>query len=186
MTRRECGTGGTGMSTVGKWAAWYQACEEPWPYGDTTSYDIGAAWLAGCALMEDWGCGTGWLPTLLPPGRYRGLDGSASPWCDAVVDLVAYRSTVPGIFVRHVLEHNDAWALILDNALASFTERRVLILFTPERLVTATIAFRLVDLTERFPRDVTYTVRRILSATQYGGETILLLARCPEGSCGAG
>lgn len=185
------------MSTLGKWTAWYQACEGPWPYGDTTSYEIGAAWLAGCALTEDWGCGTGWLRTLLPPDRYRGLDGSASPWCDAVVDLVAYRSTVPGIFLRHVLEHNDAWARILDNALASFTERMVLILFTPERPVTATIAFRpdigvpdiafrLADLTERFPLDVTYTVQRILSATHYGSETILLLARSPEGSSEAG
>jgi hypothetical protein len=39
------------------------------------------------------------------------------------------------------------------------------------------IAFRLADLTERFPPNVTYTVHRILSATQYGSETILLLER---------
>jgi hypothetical protein len=185
------------MSNVGKWAAWYQGTEGPWPYGDTTSYEIGAAWLAGCALIEDWGCGTGWLRTLLPPGRYRGLDGTASPCCDAVVDLVAYRSTVPGVFLRHVLEHNYAWARLLDNALASFTERMVCILFTPERPVTAEIAFRrdvgvpdiafrLADITDRFPPDVTYTVHRLLSATQYGGETILLLERGPGGAGATG
>jgi hypothetical protein len=178
-------------TNVGKWAAWYQGLDGPWPYGDPTSYEIGAAWLAGCALTEDWGCGAGWLRTLLPPDRYRGLDGTASPFCDEVVDLVAYHSRVPGVFMRHVLEHNDAWARVLDNALASFTERMVLILFTPERAVTEVIAFqpevgvpdiafRLTDLTDRFPPDVTYAVHRIPSATQYGGETILLLERPSE------
>jgi hypothetical protein len=178
------------LTNVGKWAAWYQELDVPWPYGDTTSYEIGAAWIAGCAMIEDWGCGAGWLRTLLPPARYRGLDGTASPCCDAVVDLVAYRSRVPGVFMRHVLEHNYEWTWILDNAVASFTERMVLILFTPERETTEEIAFRsdlgvpdlafrLADITERFPPDVTYTVERILSATQYGCETIFLLARHP-------
>jgi hypothetical protein len=176
------------MANVGKWAAWYEGLEAPWPYGDTTSYELGATWLAGCALTEDWGCGAGWLRTLIPPDRYRGLDGTASPFCDRVVDLAAYRSTVPGVFMRHVLEHNYEWARILDNAVASFTERMVLILFTPERPVTEAIvfrpdigvpdiAFRLADITDRFPLDVTYTVQRIPSDTQYGGETILLLER---------
>jgi len=177
-------------TNIGKWAAWYQDLEAPWAYGDPTSYEIGAAWLAGCTLIEDWGCGAGWLRTVLPPDRYRGLDGTDSPGCDAVVDLVTYRSTVPGVFIRHVLEHNEAWARLLDNAVASFTDRMVLILFTPERAVTEAIAFhpevgvpdiafRLADLTNRFPPDVTYTVHRIPSATQYGGETILLLERPP-------
>src|SRR5919106_325435 len=181
----------TKSTNLGKWAAWYQDLEAPWAYGDPTSYEIGAAWLAGCPLVEDWGCGAGWLRTVIPPERYRGLDGSASPFCDVVVDLVTYCSRVPGVFLRHVLEHNDAWARILDNALASFTDRMVLILFTPERAVTEVIAchpevgvpdiaFRLADLTDRFPPDVTYAVHRISSATQYGGETILFLERRPE------
>lgn len=179
------------MTNMGKWTVWYQNLEAPWPYGDTTSYEIGAAWLAGCRMIEDWGCGPGWLRTLIPPHRYRGLDGTASPGCDAIVDLVTYRSTVPGIFLRHVLEHNESWAHILDNALASFTERMVLILFTPEQAATEVIAvqpevgvpdiaFRLADLTDRFPPHVTYAVHRIPSATQYGSETILLLERLPE------
>jgi hypothetical protein len=179
-------------TNAGKWTAWYQGCAGPWPYGDTTSYEIGAAWLAGCVLTEDWGCGAGWLRTLIPPTRYRGIDGTASPFCDEVVDLVAYRSRVPGVFMRHVLEHNDAWARILDNAVASFTERMVLILFTPEQAATEEIAFRpdigvpdiafrLADITDRFPPDVTYTVQRIPSATQYGCEAILLLERHPWG-----
>lgn len=176
------------MVNVGKWADWYQGAREPWPYGDTTSYAIGAAWLERCALVEDWGCGSGWLRTLVPPDRYRGVDGSASPFCDEVVDLVAYRSRVPAIFMRHVLEHNYAWKQIVDNAVASFTERMALVLFTPERAATEEIAFqpdigvpdiafRLADITDRFPQDVTFTVQRISSATQYGSETILLLER---------
>ena len=116
------------MTNVGKWTAWYQGLEEPWPYGETTSYEIGAAWLADCARTEDWGCGAGWLSTLIPPDRYRGVDGTPSPRCAEVVDLVEYRSTVPGIFMRHILEHNYEWARLLDNALASFTERMALIL----------------------------------------------------------
>lgn len=176
------------MTNVGKWVDWYRGLEKPWPYGETTSYEIGAAWLADCALTEDWGCGAGWLRTLIPPERYRGIDGSASPVCDDVVDLVAYRSRVPGIFMRHVLEHNYEWARVLDNALSSFEERMVLILFTLESETTQEIArtpdmdvpdiaFRLADITDHFPADVTYTVRRIISSTQYGRETIFLLER---------
>jgi hypothetical protein len=45
----------------------------------------------------------------------------SSPRCAEVVDLAHYRSNVPGIFMRHILEHNYEWARILDNALASFT-----------------------------------------------------------------
>jgi hypothetical protein len=125
---------------------------------------------------------------LIPQDRYRGVDGSASPRCAEVVDLVEYRSTVPGIFMRHVLEHNYEWARILDNAVASFTERMALILFTPEQEATVEIAlqsdvgvpdiaFRLADITDRFPPDVTFTVQRISSATQYGCETILLIEK---------
>jgi hypothetical protein len=176
------------VTNVGKWTSWYQGTEEPWPYGDTRSYEIGAAWLTNCALTEDWGCGAGWLSTLIPPERYRGIDGTPSPCCAQVVDLAAYRSSVPGIFMRHILEHNYEWARVLDNALASFTERMSLILFTPEQEATEEIAFdsnlgvpdiafRLADITDRFPPDVTYTVERISSSTQYGGETILLLER---------
>jgi hypothetical protein len=190
MTAHE-GSDQTQPTNIGKWATWYQDLEAPWAYGDPTSYEIGAAWLAGCTLIEDWGCGAGWLRTLLPPERYWGLDSTASPFCDAVFDLVTYRSRVPGVFLRHVLEHNEAWARILDNAVASFTDRMVLILFTPERPVTEVIAwhseigvpdiaFRLTDLTDRFPPDVTYTVHWIPSGTQYGEETILLLERPPE------
>jgi hypothetical protein len=55
----------TPPTNTGKWTAWYQDLEAPWAYGDPTSYEIRAAWLAGCALVEDWGCGAGWLERCL-------------------------------------------------------------------------------------------------------------------------
>jgi len=149
------------MANVGKWSVWYDGLKEPWPYGETTSYEIGAAWLAECALTEDWGCGAGWLSTVMPPERYRGIDGTASPRCAEVVDLVEYRSTVPGLFMRHILEHNYEWARILDNALASFTERMALILFTPEQETTEEIAFR---------SDVRVTASPCISAPRISSE----------------
>jgi len=54
------------MTSVGKWADWYHGLEKPWPYGETTSYEIGAAWLAKCALTGDWVCGAGWFGRWFP------------------------------------------------------------------------------------------------------------------------
>lgn len=118
---------------IGKWEEMYRRLDpdKPLPYGDIKSYVLGAEWLKDCSLVEDWGCGMGWLRTLIEPERYRGLDGTKTPFSDEIVDLTQYRSQVPGIFMRHVLEHNREWEKVLDNALASFTERMVLILFTP-------------------------------------------------------
>jgi hypothetical protein len=121
------------VSNVGKWAAQYaSATVDPQPYGASRSYELGAAALADCATVEDWGCGLGWFKQFLPGGiTYLGVDGSSSPHADVVDDLATRRSTVDGIFMRHVLEHNYHWQDVLDNALASFTRRMVLVIFTP-------------------------------------------------------
>lgn len=110
---------------------------EPYPYGDPLTYGLGAQWLAGCALVEDWGCGRGWFSKYLPPVQYRGVDtgvdgvAGQNPHAHALANLEFYSSTVPGIFMRHVLEHNYQWKQILRNAIASFTERMFLVVFTP-------------------------------------------------------
>jgi hypothetical protein len=171
---------------LGLWDRWYQDLVEPAPYGDTTTYHLGADWLKDCETVEDWGCGKGWLRTLIEPGRYVGVDGSVTPFADVVADLAEYRSATPGLFMRHVLEHNDRWADILDNAAASFTQRMALIIFTP--LVRHTrqiawsddpgvpdIAFNLSDLTNRFGCD--WTHETLATNTQYGAETVFRLAR---------
>lgn len=117
-------------SNVGKWDGWHASIEAPEPYGASASYRIGAEFLADCEVVEDWGCGKGWFSTFRDSG-YVGVDGSASPFADRVVDLEEYTSSVEGIFLRHVLEHNYRWRRILANALASFERKMVLILFTP-------------------------------------------------------
>jgi hypothetical protein len=121
------------MTNAGKWAPWYDhPGRAPARYGgDDIAYETGAKWLEGLHV-EDWGCGTGWLAGFVPPDLYTGIDGTASPYADIVADLVDYRSTTEGIFLRHVLEHNDEWRAILDNALASATKRVFVAIFTPE------------------------------------------------------
>lgn len=174
---------------LGRWAVW-NATDEPVPYGLSPTYEFGAAWLEPCALVEDWGCGRGWLSTLVAPDRYRGVDGSASPFAAVVADLTEYRSQAPGVFMRHVLEHNESWSEILANAAASARERLFIALFTPTGRTTRQIAwndnpgvpdisFRLRDLTDPL-RAVGFTVttERIASpATQYEVETMIRAAR---------
>ena len=44
---------------------------------------------------------------------------------------MSYRRIVPGILLRHVLEHNYKWPVILQNALEDFTVRMVIVLHIP-------------------------------------------------------
>lgn len=175
------------MTNVGRWADWYEDVAEPEPYGLTATYELGAAFLAACALVEDWGCGTGWMRQHFPEGRYVGLDGSASRHADRTVDLEAYASRTPGIFMRHVLEHNYEWRCILGNACRSFTQRFALVLFTP--LVEEThevafvadpgvpdIAFALSDIAAYF-KGCDWRHETIVSDTAYGEETIFYVER---------
>lgn len=172
-------------TNAGLWDQWYSTLHgETRPYGNTETYQLGAEWLRGCALVEDWGCGGGYARQFFTKG-YRGIDGSRTPFADEVCDLAEYRSTVPGVFMRHVLEHDFRWERVLDNALASFTERMALILFTPLSDRThdlewedppgvPNLSFRLEDLTDRMPA---YSVETLPSATKFGVETIFRLER---------
>lgn len=178
------------VTNVGRWNAWYGVgLDEPQPYGDTLTYEVGAAWLADCAMVEDWGAGKGWLRTLIPPERYRGIDGSATPFADTIADLAFYRSRVPGVFIRHVLEHDPRWSAILGNALASATERMFLAVFTPlaaktgpiaynDHIGVPDIAFALDDLTAPIAAaGFAWTLETLPTATQYGAETVLRCER---------
>lgn len=180
------------MTNVGKWDRWYYGLQknDPQPYGNTVTYQLGADWLKDCSFVEDWGCGKGWFSKFIPTGRYRGVDGSHSPFAEKKIDLVSYRSEVPGLFMRHVIEHNYEWKIILTNALESFTERMVLILFTP--LVEETheiffnkdpgvpdIAFAEKDLFELFKLHGVSVNKseKVENHTNYGGETIYFLEK---------
>jgi hypothetical protein len=179
------------MSNLSKWNRWYAGMEETAPYGDTVSYQMGGDFLSPCEVIEDWGCGKGWFTNFLGPDQtYIGLDGSKTPFADKIVDLETYRSEVPGIFMRHVLEHNYEWEKVLANAVSSFTYRMALVLFTPmSKGDTKEITFApdpgVPDLSlsrsrlEMIIQSVA-TIEKTMtfaSATQYEEETVYLLEK---------
>lgn len=105
----------------------------PWKhnkrYGQERSYVAGMQWLSTCALVEDWGCALAYAKNYCTTA-YRGIDGTKGA-AEIIADLSTYRSDAPGIFMRHILEHNHDWRDVLLNALESFQERMTLILYRP-------------------------------------------------------
>lgn len=97
-------------------------------YGLDESYRLGMDFLAGCKEVEDWGCSSAYAKRFCKTS-YIGVDGTPGQ-ADVVVDLSTYQSNPEGIFMRHVLEHNDSWRDLLANALKSFTKRMTLVTFT--------------------------------------------------------
>lgn len=111
--------------------SWNYLGVEQFPYGDTTTYEIGMDLLKDCSTICDWGCGTAYAQRYIKPGQtYTGVDFTPSKFNHITADLRWLQHKSEGIFMRHVLEHNFEWKEILKNALASFTKRFVLIMFT--------------------------------------------------------
>jgi glycosyltransferase involved in cell wall biosynthesis/SAM-dependent methyltransferase len=175
---------------TGEWEAtrvgrWQYANREPFAYGDDTTYRKGMAFLDGHGTIEDWGAGAGYARRFIERSPYRGIDGSPSLGVECIADLRDYQSDVDCIFMRHVLEHNADWGLILDNALRSFRKRMVLVVFTPFAARTREIgswsgipdlAFRKRDLVDRFG-DLVHREETLVTGTQYGREHIFYLER---------
>lgn len=173
-------------SNVGAWDRWYAGlqADDPQPYGDSFSYALAADFLQDCSSVEDWGCGKGWFRTLLQGGpKYIGIDGSQTPFADVVADLTEYLSNPDGILIRHVLEHNYQWADILANAVQSARRKLCIVLFTPcspetheiaftEDVGVPDLSFDLADICDRMGGFDVET-ERIVTATQYGEETII-------------
>lgn len=171
---------------LGKWDGWYKDVKKSgsFRYGNTVTYQLAADFLADMAEIEDWGCGTGGFKRLYQ-GKYTGLDGSANPFVDKVVDLRKYRSSVDGIMMRHVLEHNYDWEAVLAGAVSSFKKKFCLILFAPFQVTTREIAhnkkhgvdvpdiaFRRLDI-ERFFEDLQWRLQdNIKTKTGYGVEHV--------------
>lgn len=175
------------VSNVGKWDRWYAMLgSEPEPYCDTETYRIGAEWLAGLRVA-DWGCGKGWMRRFVPPELYYAVDGSKTPFADEYADLATYRRQSEGVFMRHVLEHDWRWELILDNALAAFTRRMCLVLFTPPSEGATfdmewepdpgvpNLSFAPADIEKRLGH-VTWT-KRTAGGAKYGPETLYMIER---------
>jgi hypothetical protein len=172
---------------TGKWNRRYAELVEPRRYGDDRTYALGAFYLRDCALVEDWGCGSGWLRRYVDSARYRGVDGSLTPFADVIADLTNYRSSADGVFLRHVIEHNLEWERILQNAVLSFERKLVLILFTPlddhthvksycPEIGVPDIAFDERDITRWFG-GLRWRRRTVSSDTLYGCETIYYVRR---------
>lgn len=153
------------------------------------TYLTAAAFMDGLASMEDWGCGLAYLKDFLDdPSIYVGVDGSASLFATDVDDIATRRTTVDGIVIRHVLEHNHNWRDILDNAVRSATRRLCIVLFTPladETRVLMTepdygdvpvISFSLEDLCDRLRKrpEARWDIVTIDSpSVEYGQETVI-------------
>jgi len=188
---------------LGKWDKIYKNASEPFSYGESESYPRGIRFLedAKCRQIEDWGCGLTFASRFVKNAEYIGIDGSWSRMASKIVDLREYRSEVDGIFMRHVLEHNHEWQRVLENALASFTKRFVLILFTPfneggtvnlkpdqarcqtpgvwknvEEIDVPDLSFRKTDLT-RMLQAFRYTEENIASPTHFGREHIFYVSK---------
>lgn len=101
------------------------------PFGSPLTYNKAAEWLKDCSLIEDWGCGRAFFSTIFEKGRVRSIDATKNPHVDLQADMAEYKSQVPGIIIRHMLEHNYDWATILENALGSFQQRMCIIIYTP-------------------------------------------------------
>ncbi len=186
------------MSNVGKWDRWYEGLSPDVPgsfrYAETVTYLMAAAFMVDVEEVEDWGCGAGGFKRFFR-GRYIGVDGSATPYADKTADLCNYTSSVDGIVIRHVLEHNYNWISILKNAVLSFHQKLCLVLFTPFAEQTTEIAHNLgygVDvpdlslpqalIEQQFLEDPTLTFVRYLNLpTQaaYGVEHVYFVWRNP-------
>jgi hypothetical protein len=168
----------------GRWERLYQDANQ-FSYGDDATYQRGMAFLEGCGIVEDWGCGTAYAKNHVKGNEYVGIDGSRSSFADKVVDLREYTSETDCIFMRHVLEHNWDWNNILSNAISSFKKRMVLIIFTPFGSETRQIgvwegipdiSFKKEDLTAFFGH-LEYTEETLETDTQYGVEHIFYIER---------
>lgn len=167
-------------------------------YGDDTTIVLGMRFLntPDIVTIEDWGCGYGGLKLYLAPHQeYTGIDGSCSRFADKIADLERYRSSADAVFLRHVLDHNPNWAKVLDNAVASFKKRMVLVLFTPYQEMTRVIreypdwggsgcsmfdiGFRREDITERLTDCDWSSQENIPTRTGYAVEHIFYLDRRP-------
>lgn len=119
-------------NNVGKWDVVYSGVNTPFPLGVIETYKIGMEFLSDCNSVEDWGCGIGFAKQYCNT-KYIGIDGSKSINTDIVCDLRYYTSITDGIFLRHVLDHNVDWELILNNAINSATKKISLITASKSR-----------------------------------------------------
>lgn len=102
-------------------------------YGIQESYEQSCQWLDHPGwTVEDWGCGCAWARRYFRKANYIGIDGSQNDFADICrVDVSERDSRPEAILLRHVLEHNEGWKKLLENAIRCCTRRLVLVFFIP-------------------------------------------------------
>lgn len=101
-------------------------------YATADTYRLAAEWLRACPSVADWGGGSGYFKTFLPSDvQYTLVDGTAQTTDQVLADLTKYDQPTDGILIRHVLDINADWRIILHNALRAFRQRMVVITYTP-------------------------------------------------------
>jgi hypothetical protein len=155
-------------------------------YGNELTYVLAEKFLHSLDI-EDWGCGTGRFKDY-HIGGYLGVDGSRSKYCDLVADLRKRKSHVPGILLRHVIEHNVAWRTIVKNAIASATKTVVIVLFTPfqekthaigwsDEIGVPDIGFSLDEMRAHLPKKTEEHLNISSPSTQYGVEHLFVVEK---------
>lgn len=162
---------------IGVWSGKRVAGER---YGHSDVSYIKAAEFLNDGPVEDWGCGACYAKKFFN-SSYIGVDGT-NDFCDIQADLRYYKSNIHGILLRHVLEHNVDWKLILQNALDS-CDKLALVIYTPfvnETIVTpipdyegvVDICFRKSDITNLLPKYKEEVVESPNVAHNHNTETI--------------
>lgn len=192
------------QALYGQWDM--SARDEPFPYDDTITYRKIARFLdRDGVIVEDWGCGGGWLARFIRHATYRGVDGAEAPWVDVQADLRTYESLVERANMRHVLEHNPDWRVIADNFCRSFIQKATLVTWVPFRgegckhmpcpqdevapsvgdvdhgrgeWPVPDLHIQRADLTDIFKaHGIAYSSSRFLTTSQYGVEEVFYLVR---------
>ncbi len=149
-------------------------------FGETIVYQKMADFIGD--TVEDWGCGTGFARRYFK--NYKGIDGTLGYVAEAI-DLVDYTSDVDNIAIRQVIEHNDNWKKILDNAYKSFNKKLFLAIHTPMSDKTHFIqmcgevpeySFCPQDLKDCFP-NCKFTEELLPTKFDYGNEYILYVEK---------
>lgn len=117
------------MSGFGKWNG--KEINKQRVYGDPITYKKAKKFLDDGNDIYDLGCGNQEFKNYIKKSKYIGVDGSADRNPDLVHDLAEDFKQVDNILLRHVLEHNDCWKIILSNVLKSFKKKLCIINFIP-------------------------------------------------------
>lgn len=185
-----------GYTRVSLWNKLYNNSIERKLYDDPATGKLAGAFLnqKNINSIEDWGCGHGGFANYIGDHQvYVGVDGSKSPFASKIADLEFYSSSVDAIHLRHVLEHNLNWEGILNNAIASFSKRMVVTIFTPfqdeNRIINrypnflgtgvemVDIGFLRESIVRKFSGLKWFSIENIKTETQYSVEHMFFLER---------